>query len=166
MIREIKADIRAVESGRLKAIISNRGFHALLFYRLANFLWHKHIPVIPLILTRVIQILYGIDIDWRARIGAGCVIVHGVGVVIGMGATIGPGTKIYHGVTLGIAHSGNADGFPTIGRNCLIGAGAKVLGNITIGDNARVGANAVVLKDIPSYAIAVGVPAQILTRKD
>ncbi|WP_206706332.1 serine O-acetyltransferase EpsC [Anoxybacillus flavithermus] len=160
IIRDILDDLYAVESNKFKAFLSNRGFHALLIYRISNLLYRWHIPLLPMILTRIVQIIYSIDIDWRAKIAGGVVIVHGVGVVIGQGAEIGAGTKLYHGVTLGISHSNN-DGFPKIGRDVLVGAGAKILGKVNVGDNAKIGANAVVLSDVPPNAIAVGVPAKI-----
>lgn len=165
MFHAIKADIAIIEGNPIMTVLSNRGFHALLFYRIAHWLWVHRIPVFPMVLTRFIQILYAIDIDWRAKIEGGCTIVHGVGLVIGMCASVGAGTKLYHGVTLGIAHSESNDGYPVVGRNVLIGAGAKVLGHITIGDGAKIGANAVVLQDVPAYAAAVGVPAKVIQRK-
>lgn len=163
MIKEIKSDLVAINSNPIMGALSNRGFHALLGYRLSNFLWRKKIPILPLVITRFIQILYGIDIDYRATIKGGCVILHGVGVVIGYGASVGKNAIIYHGVTLGIAESKNSKmGFPQIGDNILIGAGAKLLGTINIGNNVKIGANAVVTKDIPDDCIAVGIPAKVI----
>lgn len=160
IVKDILDDLEAVDSHKLKVFISNRGFHALLVYRIANLFYRMRIPLLPMILTRIIQIVYSIDIDWRAKIEGGVVIVHGVGLVIGQGASIGAGTKLYHGVTLGISHSVE-DGFPKVGRNVLIGAGAKILGKVHVGDNAKIGANAVVVSDVPSNAVAVGIPAKI-----
>ncbi|MBX9988616.1 serine O-acetyltransferase [Priestia aryabhattai] len=161
MLDSIKKDLKACGGSPLLAIISNRGFHSLLNYRVANYLHKKKVPLIPLALTRIIQITYGIDIDYRAKIGSGCCIVHGVGTVVGCGAVIGENAKIYHGVTLGIADSPNReDGFPTVGDNALIGAGAKLLGKINIGDQVRIGANSVVINDIPNNCSAFGIPAK------
>lgn len=161
MFKKLSMDILAVTGGnKLKIFLTNRGFHALLFYRISNKLWKLKIPLLPLILTRVVQIVYGIDIDYRAKIKGGCVIVHGVGLVIGQGAEIGEHCKLYHGVTLGISHShSKQDGFPSIGNNVLIGAGAKLLGEISIGDNVKVGANSVVTINVPENKTVFGIPA-------
>jgi serine O-acetyltransferase len=99
MFQNIKDDIRRVPGHWLRVLLTNRGVHALICYRISHFLWKHKIPLIPLILTRIIQILYGIDIDWRSKISGGCLIVHGVGLVIGNGVVIGKNAKIYHGVT-------------------------------------------------------------------
>ena len=137
----------------IQAILSNRGFHALLFYRIANFLWKNKIPLVPLILTRIMQILYSIDIDYRANIEGGVIIIHGIGTVIGMKVKIGKGTIIYHQVTLGIKMSGKNDGFPRIGKNCVLGAGAKILGNVEIGNNTIIGANTVITFNVSENSI-------------
>ena len=153
IIRDILTDLEALKSrynlSIIKAIISNRGFHALLFYRIANYLHKRRIPLIPLILTRIIQIVYGIDIDYRAHIESGVIIIHGVGTVIGSGVKIKKGCIIYHQVTLGIKMSGHNDGFPEIGENVILGAGCKVLGKVKVGDNSVIGANTVVTFNVP-----------------
>lgn len=162
LLRDIVKDIKAVDAHWLRVVLSNRGFHALMCYRIAHLLWRARIPLIPLILTRAVQMLYGIDIDWRAEI-AGVCIVHGFGLVIGQGAVVGEGCRLYHGVTLGIA-SKEEDGFPCLGRNVLVGAGAKILGPVRIGDNVKVGANSVVITDIPPGATVGGVPARVIRK--
>jgi len=165
MFNDIKMDILSVGGNRIKVFLTNRGFHALLFYRIANKLSRIKVPLLPLILTRIIQIIYSIDIDYRATIKGGCTIVHGVGLVIGKGAIIGKNAKLYHGVTLGISHSqSKSDGFPLIGDNVIIGSGAKLLGKIKIGDNVKIGANSVVTHDVPSNSTAFGIPAVIKTK--
>jgi serine O-acetyltransferase len=112
-----------------------------------------------------VQIVYGIDISYKASISPGVLIVHGIGFVIGNGVVICSGVKIYHGVTLGIADNGREnDGFPTICSGVTIGAGACVLGRVKVGENSFVGANAVVLKDVPRDSIAVGNPLRVLER--
>ncbi|HET7615683.1 MAG TPA: serine O-acetyltransferase EpsC [Bacillales bacterium] len=165
MLSKLKADIKRFPDHPLKIIITNRGFQSLFMYRLSHLLWKRKIPIIPMILTRVIQILYSIDIDWRAEVDGGVKIIHGMGTVIGQGAKVGSGCTIFHGVTLGIAGRCKNDGFPTIGENTTLGAGSKLLGPIKIGKNAKIGANAVVTKNIPSGATAVGIPAQIIKRQ-
>src|ERR1700694_2975266 len=120
----------------------NRGFHALLFYRIANLLYKYKIPLLPLILTRIIQVLYSIDIDYRANLDGGIVIVHGVGVVIGYGVHIKSNVIIFHGVTLGRKGIGpvisDEDGFPIVEEDCIICTGAILLGKITIGKNSTI----------------------------
>lgn len=165
MLLSILEDLKGVESNPILAFLSNRGFHALLCYRVSNWLYQHRVPLVPLVLTRAIQILYGIDIDYRAKIGPGCVIVHGVGTVIGSGAVIGSNCRIYHQVTLGIAHKTDGkDGFPMVGDHVLIGAGAKLLGPILVGRYSKIGANSVVTSDVPDWAVAVGVPAKIVKK--
>lgn len=166
MIEQIMHDLRSVQCGRARAFFFNRGFHALFIYRISNLLYRHRIPIVPLILTRLVQILYGIDVDYRATIAGGVCIVHGLGVVIGQGATIGKGVKIYHGVTLGIKDNDKPDdGYPTIGDHVMIGAGAKLLGRISIGTHSKIGANAVVLHDVPANSTAVGIPAKVIPKK-
>jgi serine O-acetyltransferase len=135
------------------AILSNRGFHSLLFYRLSNFFYRYKIPLLPLILTRIIQIIYRVDIDYKATIEGGVIIIHGDGIVIGRGALIKSGTIIYHQVTIGIKGYGQDDGFAIIGQNCILGAGCKIFGKIIIGKNSIIGANTVVTKSIPNNSI-------------
>lgn len=135
------------------AFFANRGYHSLLIYRLANTLYKAGIPALPFFMTRLVQILYSIDIDYRADISGGIVIIHGVGIVIGQGAVIRTGATIYHGVTLGRKKQGfvipSDDGFPTIESNCTLGAGAKILGPVLIGTNCIIGPNCVVTEDVP-----------------
>ncbi|WP_086476179.1 serine O-acetyltransferase [Arenibacter amylolyticus] len=101
-----------------------------------------------MILTIFIQVVYGVDIDYKCDIEGGVIIIHGVGTVIGSGAKNSRGTKVYHQVTLGIKGSGIQDGFPTIGQNVVLGAGSKLLGNIIVGDNSIIGANVVLTRDL------------------
>lgn len=161
MLDKIILDIRAVRANPLMVAVSNRGFHALLIYRIANTLYKSEVPLVPLILSRLIHILYAIDIDYRANIGPGVVIVHGVGVVIGQGAVVEGNTKIYHGVTLGIAEKASGDGYPHVEKGVILGAGSKILGPVRIGRDTRIGANAVVVQDIPAGSVATGIPARV-----
>ncbi len=165
IIEDIKMDLKSIEANPLMAALSNRGFHALVIYRISRAIWLAKIPLLPLILTRFIQIIYSIDIDYRAKIGPGVLIVHGVGLVIGQGVSIDGNVKIYHGVTLGISDNGYDSGFPIIRKDVILGAGSKVLGSVIISRGVRVGANAVVIKDVPEFSIAVGVPAKTFPRK-
>lgn len=145
------------EMNPVLAIVANRGFHALFIYRLSNWLYRIKIPLLPLILTRIVQIIYSIDIDYKASIQGGVIIIHGVGLVIGEGSSIASGTVLYHGVTLGRKTQGKyppeGDGFPSIGRRCVIGAGAKLLGPVSIGAESVVGANCVVTESLQEASI-------------
>ncbi len=131
----------------LKAVIPNRGFRALLLYRIADYLLRKRIPIPPLILTRIIQIIYGINTDYRANTEGGVLIVHGTGTVIGFGVKIKKECIIYHRVTLGIKMLGHNNSFPEIGKNVILGAGCKVLGKIR--DDSIIGANMVITFNVP-----------------
>ncbi|MDX1918728.1 MAG: serine O-acetyltransferase [Candidatus Caenarcaniphilales bacterium] len=159
---EIKLDILAVNAAPVRVITCNRGFQALLFYRIAHRLQEWGVPLFPLILTRIMIILYGIELDPKAEIAGGCEIIHGIGLVVGWGAKIGPGCKLFHGVTLGIVDFDWDGDFPLLEEGVIVGAGAKLLGRIRIGKGAKIGANAVVLKDVPAGSVAVGVPAKII----
>jgi len=158
VIKDIKLDLFRLRTefgvSNLMALLANRGIHALINYRLSHYLFIKGIPILPLILTRIIQIIYAIDIDYKADLEGGIVIIHGVGIVIGHGAIVKSNTTIYHEVTLGRKKQGakipHDDGFPTIECNCVLGAGAKIVGPIKIGENSIVGPNCVVMESIPA----------------
>lgn len=156
-LHDIAEDIRALSAkyslSPTMIIMSNRGFHSLLCYRLARVLNNQRIPFLPLAMTRIIQVLYSIDIDYRSMIDGGVIIVHGTGIVIGAGVRIQKGTLIYQQVTLGIKGNRINDGYPEIGENCTLGAGAKLFGAIKIGRGSVIGANAVVTTDIPESSI-------------
>jgi serine O-acetyltransferase len=156
-------------ANRIFIVLTNRGFHAIFNYRLANACVKKRIPILPLIFTRTIQILYGIDISPNADLGPGIVIVHGVGIVIGSSSKIEGDCCIYHGVTLGekaMAWEGvkPKDGHPHLEKAVMIGAGAKILGPINVGYSSIIGANSVVIKDVPPHSVAVGLPAKVVSR--
>ncbi len=148
---------------RLEVLLCYPGLHALLLYRLANWLWRKGFRLLGRVISHVARFLTGIEIHPGASIGQRLFIDHGMGVVIGETATIGDDVTLYHGVTLGgVAPGDTAKGerrHPQIGSKVIIGSGAQLLGAIVVGDHARVGSNAVVVKDVPAGAIVVGVPA-------
>ena len=157
-MKEFLEDLRFLKercgNSYIMALLSNRGIHCLLFYRLSHFLYMYRIPLLPLILTRIIQIVYGVDIDYRAQLGGGIIIVHGIGLVIGSGFIIKNKVTLFHQVTIGVRGGENKDiGFATIEENCTIYTGAKILGSITIGKNSIIGANVVVTKNIPTDSI-------------
>ncbi|WP_295768813.1 serine acetyltransferase [uncultured Mucilaginibacter sp.] len=141
----------------VSAILTNRGFHAVLLYRISHSLFHKRIPIIPLVLTRIVQITYAIDIDFKATLHGGIIIIHGVGLVIGQGAVIHERCILYHGVTLGrrkqIVELTNDDGFPTVGADCVLGAGCKIIGKVNVGHNSLIGPNVVLTHDAPINSI-------------
>lgn len=132
------------------------------FYRLSNALYKKGLRFIPRFISAIGQFLTTVDIHPAATIGCRVFIDHAVGVVIGETAIIGDDVVIYQQVTLGGVSTSHGKRHPTIGNNVVIGAGAKVLGNINIGDGAKIGANSVVVKNVPAYATAVGIPARII----
>lgn len=141
------------------------GLHAVISHRIAHVLWQSKIPVIPRLISQIARFLTGIEIHPGATIGKGLFIDHGMGVVIGETSIVGNNVTLFQGVTLGGTGKETGKRHPTIGNNVVIGAGAKVLGNITIGDNSYIGANAVVLKDVPVNATVVGVPGHV-TKQD
>ncbi len=148
-------------TGRLEVIFAYPGFHAILFYRFARALRVCRIPFLPKFLTLIARAVTGIEIHPCARIGKGFFIDHGMGLVIGETSVIGDNVTLFQGVTLGGTGKEKGKRHPTLGNNIVVGAGAKILGNITIGDNVMIGANAVVLKSVPADSTVVGVPGRI-----
>lgn len=148
----------------LEVLFCYPGLQALLFYRLAHWLYQVGIPFIPRLISHISRFLTGIEIHPGATIGRGVFIDHGMGVVIGETAIIGDYTLIYQGVTLGGTGKESGKRHPTVGENVVVGAGAKVLGNILIGNNTRIGSGSVVLKDVPADCTVVGIPGRIIYR--
>jgi serine O-acetyltransferase len=148
----------------LEVLFCYPGWQALLFHRFAHWLYCIGIPFIPRMMSHLARFLTGIEIHPGAHIGKGVFIDHGMGVVIGETAIIGDYSLIYQGVTLGGTGKETGKRHPTLGENVVVGAGAKVLGNIQIGNNVRIGAGSVVLRDVPSDCTVVGVPGRIVYR--
>lgn len=139
------------------------GFHVLVYHRVSHFLYTHKLKSLAKWNSQCARFLTGIEIHPGACIGKGLFIDHGMGIVIGETAIIGDNCTIYHNVTLGgRGHARGKKRHPTLGDNVLIGAGAKILGDVTIGNNASIGANAVVLCDVPAGATIVGVPGKIV----
>ncbi len=138
------------------------GVHALLMHRLSHWLWQQHFYWLARFNSHIGRWLTGIEIHPGAIIGRRVFIDHGMGVVIGETAVIGDDCTLYHGVTLGGTSWNKGKRHPTLENGVVIGAGAKVLGPITVGAGAKIGSNAVVVKDVPANATAVGIPARIL----
>jgi serine O-acetyltransferase len=170
--RNIRRDFHAALSmdpaatSRLEVALTYSGFHALLFYRLAHWLWKHRIPFLPRALSQFARFLTGIEIHPGATIGAGLFIDHGMGVVIGETTEIGDNVTLFQGVTLGGTGKQRGKRHPTIGSHVVVGAGAKVLGPITIGDYVKIGANSVVLQNVPDHSTVVGIPGRIVRIKD
>ena len=166
-----KKEIRAVfgrdpaATNYFEVLLTYSGLHDVIFYRIAHGIRGLGIPLVPRWLSQAGRFFTGVEIHPGATIGKGFFIDHGMGVVIGETAVIGDNVLLYQGVTLGGTGKERGKRHPTIGSNVVIGAGAKILGDITIGDNSYIGANAVVIKDVPPDSTVVGVPGRI-TKQD
>lgn len=146
-----------------EAIFCYPSLKAVLYHRLTHKLYNKKRHILARIISQRVRRKTGIEIHPGAKIGKNLFIDHGMGVVIGETAEVGDNVTMYHGVTLGgIGGEPNAKRHPTVEDNVMIGAGAKILGPITVGRGARVGANAVVLDDVPPYTTVVGMPAKVV----
>ncbi|KIM02996.1 MAG: serine acetyltransferase [Sulfurovum sp. AS07-7] len=166
-IREDFANVKRNDPAlhsNIELIFNYPGLWATSFYRVAHKLHNKNFKILSRVISGIAQFLTSIDIHPSAQIGKRFFIDHGVGVVIGETAVIGDDVLIYQQVTLGGVSLSKGKRHPTVENNVVIGAGAKVLGNITIGENSKVGANSVVLKDVPANSTAIGVPAKIIQR--
>lgn len=172
MFQRIRDDIRSVferdpaARSTLEVLLTYPGLHAVWAHRVAHRLWHWRLKLLARVLAQLTRWLTGIEIHPGATLGNRFFIDHGMGVVIGETAEIGDDCTLYHGVTLGGTSWEKAKRHPTLGKNVVVGAGAKILGPITIGDNARVGSNSVVVKDVPAGATVVGIPGRIVIARD
>ncbi|MFA5088008.1 MAG: serine O-acetyltransferase [Candidatus Omnitrophota bacterium] len=151
--------------GILQVILLYPGLHAIIGYRIAHVLWRFKIPFIPRAISQIFRFLTSVDIHPGAKIGRGFFIDHGLGVVIGETTVIGDNVTLFQGVTLGGTGKETGKRHPTLRDNIVVGAGAKILGNIEIGSNSYIGANAVILKNVPPNATVVGVPGHV-TKQD
>ena len=147
---------------KLEIFLLYQGVHATLYHRLAHWLYCHNRKFLARCVSQWSRFWTGIEIHPGAKIGRRLVIDHGMGIVIGETAEIGDDCLIYHGVTLGGTGKDEGKRHPTVCDNVLIGTGCKVLGPITIGENSRIGANSVVLTDIPANATAIGIPASVV----
>lgn len=169
----LRSDIKTIKRrdpaarSTLEILLTYNGMHAIWTYRISHVLWKIKLKLFAKLLSSTARVFTGVEIHPGATIGKNLFIDHGNGVVIGETAIIGENVLIYHQVTLG--GTGNDTGIkrhPSICDNVMIAAGAKILGDIHIGTNAKVGANAVVLQNVPANATAVGVPARIIFNGD
>lgn len=165
---EVKACFERDPAARnlLEVLLNYSGLHVIVCYRIAHALERMRIPVVPRLIMTVARWLTGIEIHPAATIGRGLFIDHGMGVVIGETTVIGHHVTLFQGVTLGGTGKERGKRHPTLGDYVVIGAGAKILGNITIGNHSIIGANAVVIRDVPEYSTVVGVPGRISRIKD
>lgn len=168
LFSQLKEDIAVVfdrdpaARSTFEVITTYPGFHAMVIHRLSHKLWHWELKWLARFTSHIGRWLTGIEIHPGATIGRRVFIDHGMGVVVGETAEIGDDCTLYHGVTLGGTSWNKGKRHPTLKHGVVVGAGAKILGPITIGSNARIGSNAVVVKDVPQDATAVGIPARIL----
>jgi len=149
----------------LEVLLTYSGFQAIFIHKIAAFLHQRGVPILPRVISQFSRCFTGIEIHPAAKIGKRLFIDHGMGVVIGETSVIGDDVTIFQGVTLGGTGKEKGKRHPTVGNKVVIGAGAKVLGNIRIGDNVNVGANAVVIRDVPSNSTVVGVPGRVARKE-
>jgi serine O-acetyltransferase len=149
----------------LEVLTSYPGIKAVLLYRVSHFFWKLMMPFIPRYISDIAREITGIEIHPGAEIGNEFFIDHGTGVVIGETSEIGNNVTLYSGVVLGGTSNNPVKRHPTLGNNIVVGTGAKILGPITIGDNVKIGANSVVINDVPPNSVVVGVPGKIISRE-
>ena len=170
MLSSLVADFRIIfdrdpaARNWLEVLFCYPGLQALLLHRFAHRLFLMKMPLIPRLISHISRFITGIEIHPGAQIGEGVFIDHGMGVVIGETAIVGDRSLIYQGVTLGGTGKETGKRHPTLGDNVVVGAGAKVLGNLQIGDNVRIGAGSVVLRNVPSDCTVVGIPGRVVHR--
>ena len=168
MFKRLRADINAAKRNdpaarnKFEILFTYSGVHALSWHRWANRLYRMHLKLLARITSQFAKFLTGIEIHPAAKIEGGVFIDHGMGVVIGETAEVASGVVIYQGVTLGGTGKDKGKRHPTIQKDVVISSGAKVLGGFTVGEGARIGAGAVVLKEVPPHATVVGVPARVV----
>lgn len=169
-IRHIREDVACVferdpaARNTFEVVTTYPGLHAIIHYRLANWLWRRNFKWLARFLSTFSRWMTGIEIHPGATIGRRFFIDHGMGVVIGETAEIGDDCTLYHGVTLGGTSWNKGKRHPTLKDGVVVGAGAKVLGPIVVGDNARIGSNAVVTKEVPDGVTVVGIPGRIVRK--
>ena len=172
LLRSIRRDIEATlerdpaATSALEVILVYPGFHARQFHRLAHFLYQKRLRVPARVVSHLSRALTGIEIHPGAEIGERFFIDHGMGVVIGETAVIGDNCHLFQEVTLGGTSTKRIKRHPTLGKKVVVGAGAKLIGDITVGNNVRIGAGSVVVTNVPENATVVGVPGHVVAYQD
>lgn len=172
MFKEMKEDIEAIferdpaARGLLEVLVCYPGLHAIIMHRIAHWFYNRKLFFIARVVSQISRFFTGIEIHPGAKIGKGLFIDHGMGIVIGETTQIGDNVTIYQGATLGGTGKEKGKRHPTIGNNVVISSGAKVLGPFKVGDNSKIGAGAVVLKEVPPDCTVVGIPGRIVVRGD
>ncbi|WP_457680112.1 serine O-acetyltransferase [Thermovibrio sp.] len=171
MFRRLREDVETVferdpaARSIVEVLLCYPGLHAIWLHRIAHWLWNKNFKLLARLVSHFSRWFTGIEIHPGAKIGRRFFIDHGMGVVIGETTEIGNDVTLYHQVTLGGTSTKKGKRHPTIGNNVVIGAGAKVLGPVKIGDNCKIGANSVVIKDVPPNSTVVGIPGKVVRRE-
>jgi serine O-acetyltransferase len=172
MLKRIREDLDAAITrdpaarSKLEIVLAYPGVHALWRHRISHWLWQRKLFLLARIYSNRNRRLTGIEIHPGAQIGRRCFIDHGMGVVIGETAVIGDDVMMYHGVTLGGRTLAKIKRHPTIGNGVVLGAGATVLGDIKVGDNALIGANAIVTKNVAAGAVVMGPAERLMAKQD
>ncbi len=170
MFAGIRRDVRAVlerdpaARSTFEVVLCYPGVHALAFHRIAHAIWRRGWRIPARFLSQVARFLTGIEIHPAAKIGSGLFIDHGMGVVIGETAEVGENVTLLQGVTLGGTSLKREKRHPTLGDNVVVGAGAKIIGAFKIGDGSRIGAGSVVVREVPTNSVVVGVPGRVTYR--
>jgi serine O-acetyltransferase len=166
----IRRDVQAVRErdpaarSTLEVLLCYPGVHALAFHRLAHWMWRRGWKIPARFLSNIGRFLTGIEIHPAAKLGPGLFIDHGMGVVIGETAEVGENVTLLQGVTLGGTSLKREKRHPTLGNNVVVGAGAKIIGGFKIGDGSRIGAGSVVVREVPTNSVVVGVPGRVTYR--
>jgi len=167
---ELRRDVQAVRErdpaarSTLEVLLCYPGVHALAFHRFAHAIWRRGFTVSARFVSHVARFLTGIEIHPAAKLGPGLFIDHGMGVVIGETAEVGENVTLLQGVTLGGTSLKREKRHPTLGNNVVVGAGAKIIGGFKIGDGSRIGAGSVVVREVPTNSVVVGVPGRVTYR--
>lgn len=170
MFDNLRRDIQAVRErdpaarSTLEVLLCYPGVHALVFHRFAHAIWRRGFTVPARFVSHLSRFLTGIEIHPAARLGPGLFIDHGMGVVIGETAEVGENVTLLQGVTLGGTSLKREKRHPTLGNNVVVGAGAKIIGGFKIGDGSRIGAGSVVVREVPTNSVVVGVPGRVTYR--
>jgi serine O-acetyltransferase len=170
MFNRLRRDIQAVKErdpaarSTLEVLLCYPGVHALAFHRLAHAMWRRGWTIPARFLSHVSRFFTGIEIHPAAKLGSGLFIDHGMGVVIGETAEVGENVTLLQGVTLGGTSLKREKRHPTLGDNVVVGAGAKIIGGFKIGDGSRIGAGSVVVREVPTNSVVVGVPGRVTYR--
>jgi serine O-acetyltransferase len=172
VFKRLREEIESIQSrdpaarSAIEVLLCYPGLHALVFYRVAHFAWTHGLHLLGRLLSHIGKLLTGVEIHPGAQIGSRLFIDHATGVVIGETAVVGDDVTLYQGVTLGGTSLHKGKRHPTLEDGVIVGSGAQVLGPITVGAGARIGANAVVLSDVPRGVTMVGIPARMIMRRN